>query len=240
MTRDRWFFSGMAIIAALAVFVGFAPTYYLKGLYGTPRLSTVRHLHGIVFTLWMILFLVQTTLISAHRPSWHRRLGIAGTGLAGAMLIVGTAVAIAAARHPQPVQVVAAGFPPPLVFLLIPLTDLVAFAVLAGSGLYNRRKPASHKRLMLLATIAILPAALGRMVFPGGVLDFLHLPVAPLTLTGLTALFVGACLIYDRLSHGRVHPATVWGGAFLLTAQVLRLFAAGTAVWLAIARWLTS
>ena len=64
---------------------------------------------------------------------------------------------------------------------------------------------------MLLATIAILPAALGRMVFPGGVLDFLHLPVGPLTLTGLTALFVGACLIYDRLAHGRVHSATRLG-----------------------------
>lgn len=239
MTRDRWFFGGMAVVTALAVFVGFAPTYYLKGLYGTPALSTVRHLHGITFTLWIVLFVAQTALISARRPSWHRRLGIAGTGLAGVMLIVGTAVAIAAARYP-PAEGVAAGLPPPLVFLLIPLSDLAAFAALAGAGLYNRRKPAVHKRLMLLATIAILPAALGRMVFPGGVLDFLHLPVSPLTLTGLTALLVGACLIYDRLAHGRVHFATLWGGAFLLTAQVLRLFVAGTAAWLAIARWLTS
>ena len=186
-----------------------------------------------------MLFVAQTALISARRPSWHRRLGLAGMGLAGVMLIVGTAVAIAAARHP-PARGVAAGLPPPLVFLLIPLTDLAAFAVLAGSGLYNRRKPASHKRLMLLATIAILPAALGRMVFPGGVLDVLHLPVGPLTLTGLTAVFVGACAIYDRLSHGRVHSATIWGGAFLLAAQVLRLFVAGTAAWPTIARWLTS
>lgn len=238
-TRDRWFFGGMAVVAALAVFGGFAPTYYLKGLYGAPALSTVRHLHGITFTLWIVLFLAQTALISARRTAWHRRLGIGGTALAGVMLIVGTAVAIAAAKHP-PAQGVAAGLPPPLVFLLIPLTDLVAFAVLAGCGLYHRRKPAMHKRLMLLATIAILPAALGRMVFPGGVLDFLHLPAGPLTLTGLTALFVGACLIYDRLAHGRVHVATIWGGAFLLAAQVLRLFVAGTAVWLTIARWLTS
>ena len=67
------------------------------------------------------------------------------------------------------------------------------FAVFIASGVYNRRKPDIHKRLMLLATIAILPAALGRLVFSGGVLDFLGLPVSPLTLTGLTALFVGAC-----------------------------------------------
>ena len=238
-TRDRWFFSGMALIAALTVFGGFAPTYYLKGLYGTPTLSTVRHLHGITFTLWMVLFLVQTALIAARRTAWHRRLGIAGTVLAGGMLVIGTAVAISAARHP-PAPGVAPGLPPPLVFLLIPLSDLAAFAMLAGSGVYYRRKPDIHKRLMLLATIAILPAALGRMVFPGGLLDFLGLPVGPLTLTGLTALFVGACLLYDRLAQGRVHAATLWGGSFLLGAQVLRLFVAGTATWLTVARWLTS
>jgi uncharacterized membrane protein YozB (DUF420 family) len=239
MTRDRWFFSGMAIIAALTVFGGFAPTYYLKGLYGTPTLSTVRHLHGITFTLWMVLLLVQTTLISAGRTAWHRRLGVAGIGLAAGMLIIGTAVAISAARHP-PAHGVAPGLPPPLVFLLIPLSDLAAFAILAGSGLYYRRKPDVHKRLMLLATIAILPAALGRMVFPGGVLDFLGLPVGPLTLTGLTALFVGGCLLYDCLAHGRVYAATLWGGSFLLVLQVLRLFVAGTAAWLTVAAWLTS
>jgi hypothetical protein len=127
-----------------------------------------------------------------------------------------------------------------LVFLLIPLSDLVAFSVLAGSALYYRRKPDTHKRLMLLATIAILPAALGRMVFPGGVLDFLGLPVAPLTLTGLTALFVGGCLLYDRLARGRVHAATLGGGLFLLGVHVLRPFVADTAAWLTIAGWLTA
>jgi hypothetical protein len=239
MTRDRWFFTGMAVIAALTVFGGFAPTYYLKGLYGTPTLSAVRHLHGLMFTLWMLLFLVQTALIAARRTAWHRRLGIAGSVLAGGMLVIGTAVAISAARHP-PAPGVAPGLPPPLVFLVIPLSDLVAFAGLAGSGLYYRRKPDVHKRLMLLATIAILPAALGRLVFPGGILDFLGLPVGPLTLTGLTTLFVGGCLLYDRLAHGRVYAATLWGGSFLLVLHVLRLFVAGTAAWLAVATWLTS
>ena len=102
--------------------------------------------------------------------------------------------------------------------------------------------PASHKRLMLLATIAMLPAALGRMVFPGGDLDFLHLRVGPLTLPTRVHRDhrPGACLIYASLRHGRQHLATVSGGAFLLVAQVLRLFVAGTAAWLTIARWLTS
>ncbi len=240
--RDRWFFNSMAVAAALVVFGGFAPTYYLKGLYATPILSPLRHLHGIVFTLWIVLFLAQTTLIAAGRTAVHRRLGMVGGLLAAAMLVVGAALAIAAAKYPseQSVASVAQGFPPPLVFLVIPLTDLAVFAVFIASGVYNRRKPDIHKRLMLLATIAILPAALGRLVFPGGVLGFLGLPVSPLTLTGLTALFVGACLIHDRMALGRVHPASLWGGAFLLASQLLRLFVGGTAAWLTFARWLTS
>jgi hypothetical protein len=234
---DRWFFGGMAVAAALVVFAGFAPSYYLKGLYGSPPLSPLRHLHGAVFTLWMVLFVVQTSLIAARRTSVHRRLGIAGVLLAATMVVVGTAVAIAAAKYPR---AVAPGLPPPLVFLVIPLSDLAGFLALVTLGVFKRRQPDVHKRLMLLATIAILPAALGRLVFPGGLLDVLGLPAGPLTLTGLTAMFVGACVVHDRLSRGRVHPASLWGGAFLLTMQVLRLFVGGTAAWLTFARWLTS
>jgi hypothetical protein len=234
---DRWFFSAMALAVALVVLAGFAPTYYLKGLYGTPTLSPLRHLHGVVFTLWIVLFVVQTALISARRTGLHRRLGIAGGLLAAAMLFVGTTLAVEATRHPLPG--VPSGLPPPLVFLVIPLSGLAEFTVLLAAGLYSRRKPDVHKRLMLLATVTLLPAALGRLVFPGGLLDVLGLPVGMLTLTAITALFVGACLIYDRGTRGRVHPASVWGGAFLLGSQLLALVVGGTAAWLTFARWLT-
>ena len=233
---DRWFFGGMAAAAALIVFAGFAPSYYLKGVYGTPPLSPLRHLHGAVFTLWMVLFAVQTSLIAARRTTVHRRLGMAGMVLAATMVVVGTAVAIAAAKSPR---AVAPGFPPPLVFLVIPLSDLAVFLGLVTVGVHQRRKPDFHKRLMLLATIAILPAALGRLVFPGGVLDFLGLPAGPLTLTGLTTIFVGACVVYDRVARGRVHSATLWAGGVLLAARLLRLVVGGTAAWLTFARWLT-
>jgi hypothetical protein len=238
-TPDRWFFTSMAVSAALVVFGGFAPTYYLKGLSGTPALSPLVHVHGIVFTTWIALFLTQTALISARRADLHRFIGMAGGVLAVAMLVVGTAVAIAAAKRPNALNE-ALGLPPPLVFLVIPLGDLAAFAVLVGGGLYNRRNREVHKRLMLLATIAILNAGFGRLVFPGGVLAFLRLPVSPLTLIGLTGLFVAACLFYDRMTRGRVHAAFLWGGVFILTCQIVRLFVAGTTAWLTFAHWLTS
>ena len=81
---------------------GLRPSYCLKGVYGTPPLSPLRHLHGAVFTLWMVLFAVQTSLIAARRTTVHRRLGMAGVVLAATMVVVGTAVAIAAAKSRAP------------------------------------------------------------------------------------------------------------------------------------------
>jgi hypothetical protein len=236
-TRDRWFFSSMGVAAALTVFWGFAPTYYLRTS-DTPSLSPVLHLHGVVFTAWMVLYVVQTALIATKRTAIHRRSGVAGAVLALAMIVLGTIVAIAAASRP-PAPNLPPGWPSPLEFLVIPLGDIVAFGLLVSVGLYNRRHRDIHKRLMLLATIAILNAGLGRLVFPGGVLAFVGLPANPVTLIGLTGLFVAACLIYDRATLGRIHPAFLWGGTFIIASDILRLVIGRTAAWLTFAEWLT-
>jgi hypothetical protein len=57
--RDRRFFLIMAIASALAVFLGFGRTYYLKGYFATPQLTPLVHLHGAVFTLWMVFSLCR-------------------------------------------------------------------------------------------------------------------------------------------------------------------------------------
>jgi hypothetical protein len=236
---DRRFFTGMAVAVAVSVFAGFAPTYYLKGLYGTPTLSPLVHLHGIVFTSWVLLFVIQTTLIAAKRTDLHRRLGIAGGLLAVAMLVLGTAVAVGAAKRGPPPNPVP-GFPPPLEFLATPLGGLALFATLVAAGLFYRRKRDTHKRLMVLATISILGAALDRLLFPGGALAFLGLPLRPVTFVGLTAVFVVACFLYDLLTRGRVHRAFLWGGPYVIAwLYVTRVFIGGTAAWLAFAGWLT-
>jgi hypothetical protein len=100
-SRDRWFFSGMAVAAALTVFVGFGRTYYLGRFFGAPPLSALVHLHGLVSTSWILLFLTQTSLIAAGRTDLHRRLGAAGGVLAMLVLVVGYLTAIEAARNPD-------------------------------------------------------------------------------------------------------------------------------------------
>ena len=173
--------------------------------------------------------------IAARRTDLHRRLGIGGGVLAVAMIAVGTAVAVAAAkRGPVP------GLPSPLEDLAIPLGGLVIFAVLVGIGFLQRRRRDSHKQLMVLATIVIAGAGLDRLLFPTGLLAFSGLPLNTLTAVGLTAVFVTACCLYDLVTRGRVHPAFLWGGLSVLAwAYVTRALVGGTAVWLAVAGWLT-
>jgi hypothetical protein len=226
--RDRWFFSGMAGAAALTVMAGFAPTYYLRGLSSAPPLSALLHLHGFLFTAWILIFLVQTLLIAGHRPRVHRRLGATAAVLVGLLPVVGFLAAIDAGRRGFDLP---PGAPPSLVFLAVPLADLVVFCILAGLGLYFRQRRDVHKRLMTVATISILTPAIGRLPLVSS--------EGPLVYFGLTNLFLVACLIFDRRSLGRIHPAFLWSSLLLVASQPLRLAIAGTDAWLAVARWLT-
>jgi hypothetical protein len=225
--RDRLFFSGMAIAATIVVFAGFAPTYYLKAAFGAPPLPPLLHAHGLIFTSWIALFVVQTRLIAARRTPLHRKAGVLGGLLAVAMLIVGSMAAIASARR----GFTPPGGPPPLTFLIIPLGDLLVFGVLVSAAIYFRRQSQTHKRLMLLATLALLTPAIARL--PG------IAAAGPPAFWGLTDLFIVACFVYDRVTTGRIHPAFKWGGLFVLAMQPLRLIVGGTGPWLAFAQWLT-
>src|SRR4029453_1308899 len=158
------------------------------------------HVHGALFTAWVLLFVVQTALVSTHRVAVHRRLGVAGAVLAAAMVVAGTSAAIQLARR--------GGAPPgvePLAFLVVPLFDMILFSGFVTAALLRRRNKEAHKRLMLLAYISIVVAAVARL--PG------ILPLGPLVFFALAFVFVIAAAAYDVATRRRLHPVYVWGGA---------------------------
>lgn len=223
----RRFYIGIALATAITVFAGFAPTYYLRAYYQTTPLGGLRHLHGVVFTGWVLLFLVQATLVSAGRVARHRRLGVAGAVLAALLVVVGTTTAIrAVAEGRSPPGV------PPLSFLAVPLFDMVMFTGLAATGLWHRRRADIHKRLMTLATISLLGAPIARLPFGA---PMVGLP----GVFALADLFIVACIVYDLATLRRVHPATLWGGLAIAISQPLRLAISGTGLWLGFASWIT-
>ena len=219
--NDRRLYILAAIFTPLIVLAGFARTYYLKPFFSTPDLpGRIVHLHGIIMTTWVVLFVVQVTLVAKRRTRVHQRLGIFGGVLAALVVIVGILTALyAAARGASP-------GPPALSFLIIPIGDMLIFSVLIGLALYFRRKLDVHKRLMLLAAINLLTPAIARIplgfIIAGG----------PLAFFGLTDLCLLACVAFDTIKHRRLHPVFLWGTIFLIAMQPLRLLLAGTSVWM--------
>ena len=237
--RDR-FFLGMAVTAAVSVLFGFARTYYLKTLFPTPSFPLLFHIHGALFTAWLLVLVLQVSLVAARKTALHRRVGWIGLSLMVAMVVTGTLVSIAAARGHGPVSAavrqgemtwVRVGMAP-MEVLLMNLATMLLFAVFAAAGLAFRGRPDAHKRFMMLATIGLLPAAIGRAAIT--LLGVFH----PALFFGSIAVFVLGMAIHDRRSAGHVHPATLWGGLILIASFPARMALAKTGLWLTAAAWL--
>ena len=222
---DNLFFTTMAVIILVTVAIGFARTYYLAGVFRAHLPAPIIHVHGAVFSCWVLFLVAQTSLVSAHRVDLHRRLGIAGFLVACLMVILGILAATnALGRNFAPPGL------DPLTFYVIPMGDMLIFATLIFFAFRARSNPAAHKRLIMLATISLLIAAVARWPFAWVFLK-------PLVAQMVTYIFILALVAYDLFSLGKIHRATLWASAFLIAVQLVRVPLGQTAVWHAFARW---
>jgi hypothetical protein len=226
---DDIFFSGMAVVSLIAVLVGFARTYFLAGVSRAPLPNLLIHVHGVVFTLWIILFASQTGLVATRRLALHRRIGLLGFGFAVLMVVLGVlAASDRLARHvgesanatPEDVRA----------FYAVAMGDMLMFATFISLGYRHRSNPAVHKRLMLFATFALLDAAFDRW----SVFDPYPLPLVNLICFGPLVLLTMA---YDWWSSGKVQRVTIWSTVFLLTVQEGRHLIGYSADWQRVAAW---
>jgi hypothetical protein len=229
------FYTAMVSALMLVVFAGFMPGYVSRLGAGEPIPAFV-HAHAAVFTAFLFVLLSQTLLIGAGRVDLHRRLGIAAAVLVLPMLALGYETAIFGARRGHPF---ADGAPPPdtafadgLSFLVVSLGDLVLFAAFFGAALVLRRRPETHKRLMILAALGGFAwPAITRISFVAGM---------PPRMFGLGALLLLALPLHDLVTRRRVHWATAIGVIVILGSFPLRRAIGGTSAWREIAVWLTS
>ncbi len=225
---ERRFYMAMTLALLATVLAGFSRSFYVRPLFPDhPSPSeAVFYWHGAVFTAWFLLLISQSVLISTGRVAVHRALGRAGGVLAGVMIVFGSYVAlVASAREGGFIEVPI----PPLNFLVIPLADMLIFGTLAGIAIAKRNVAQTHKRLMLIASISIIDAAVARLPF-----DFIEAG-GPLVFFGVQDLFLLAIVIWDFASRGRLHPATLWGSVLLVVSQPIRLWISSTEGWLAFA-----
>jgi hypothetical protein len=229
---DRRLFAAAAVAFPLIVLAGFARTYYLKGLFDSPPLaSLVVQVHGALMTAWVALFIIQVRFIATRRVRLHQRLGYGGIALAVLIIVVGFVTALRAARFG------AASTPPgasPLAFLIVPLFDLVMFAIFFGGAIYYRKKPAEHKRLMLLTAVNFLPPAVARIPIAG------LQALGPVWFFGFPTALLLFCLVLDTWRNRRLNTILLTGALLLVVSYVVRLALMGTPVWMQIAERLTS
>jgi uncharacterized membrane protein YozB (DUF420 family) len=225
--RSARFNALMGMAMAAIVVLGFSRTYYLKELFETPPLTLRLHLHGLALTLWLVLFVVQASLVERGRLSVHKTLGIAGAVLAAFIVAVTFAAAIEAARLDGDHGGITA-----VDRLYSSVLVISIFGLFVATAIVLRRRPEIHKRLMLLATITVIGPGVTRAVaflFGRGIRDP-HIPVE--------SVLVLLALIYDWRTRGRPHWILLGGGVLTVGLQLTRRLVGGSEVWAHVGSWL--
>ena len=236
---DR-FYIWMAAACALIAFGGFAPTFWLQLPAGTFVGPPLLHLHGVLFSLWPILLLSQAVLGARGRLDHHRAWGLAGIALAAAMIMMGLTVTV----YQLHAELAQGEGDAARAFAIVPVTAIGLFAGFFAAAIANLARPQAHKRLILLATVALLQAAMGRVFFvlisgAGPGLRPGLAPPLPVVFTVAPALLlellIVAGVVYDWRTRGRPHPAWLIGAAVITAVVLLRVPLSGTAAWLSFA-----
>lgn len=224
---ERRFYTGMATVMIVIVLIGFAPSFYLRGLVHysrpNPTISPLVMVHGVMFSAWMLIFLMQTRLVAVGRRDAHMKLGRWSMLFAASLIPLMIATTLG--------QVARANQPPgftPLGWTAVPAFGIPVYAAFLWAGWAKRRDPQAHKRYMLGAALLMMDPAIGRI------------PLLPpdfgVRLSDLLGWLPFLALVaWDLRSRGRIHGATfivtgLWG-----LVLILRGFAVSSPLWARIA-----
>ena len=213
----------MAGLMAALCLAGFARTYFLPVWRGSFAGNWIFHVHGAFLFGWIALFVIQVSLVRRGHVSVHRQLGVLALVLVPGVVLSTFAVGVAAMRRD-----LAAGVGPLAISSLLGvITSMAWFAGLVTLGLLRRRHPATHKRLLFLATVAMIwPAAFRlRHYFPS-----VPHPEIYFALVLPDALILLA-MARDWLVARRVHPVYWIGGSALIVEQSIEVMLFDGPAW---------
>ena len=228
------FYFYMALSCAAVAFLGFAPTFWLPLANHSFKAGPIIYVHGAVFFGWSLFFCFQTWLAASGRVMRHRAVGMIGVSFATAMTIFGTFAAIYAMKTAAAGGMKEEG----IAFAIVPLGGIAFFAIVFTLAVIHARNAEAHKRLMLLAGISILDAAVARWF-----IAFLAPPgppgPPPVALTIPPAfvayLLLVVAIVHDWRTRGRPHPVYIYGGLALVALRLLNLPISMSSGWQAFA-----
>jgi hypothetical protein len=212
---DRNFFLLLLVLTWLGVVSGFGLDV-IAHFKGTRPYALIVHVHAALFVGWLVLLTTQVLLIRNRRADIHRRLGMIAAWMIPLMVVVALATAWTVQRQ----VALLPGVHDPQ-FISINITDMLGFAGLAGVGLLLRRDSSAHKRLMLLSTLYLSTAGFARLWL---------LTIGHAGTDGFWGFFLAYNLggdvliamlgLYDLATRGRLHPAYVLGGGWVLANEL--------------------
>jgi len=232
MRRYISLYTFIGLLGLIAVFVGFAKTFLLPVANGTFQAPSIIYIHGAFTFGWVALFFVQAALIKAENWRLHMILGSLGI-----IIALGTAFTIPFAGAYQVEKDLANGLGDTAISTILgTVTAAIIYLCLVAAGLIKRRVPDVHKRLMLLATIAVLWPAWFR---------FRHyFPSVPNPEIWFAFVLADSLIliswIWDKRENGRVHPVLLCIGSLLIAEHAFEIAAFDSGPWRIVAKHIYS
>ena len=221
---DDIFFTTLSFFMLLIVLIGFAPSYFLRGAVFAPLPSVLVHLHGAVFSAWIILFPIQSCLVAAGNVRLHRKLGVLGAIIAGLMVILGVLAPFGTLRRGAQLP----SFFTPASFLIDNVIGILIFGAFIAFALWQRNNRKVHKRVILIANVMLLPPALSRIPFVQH-----HFVIIPVISLGI----IVALVLFDLFTWKRPLLVTIVAGLIFILANPLMSIADHTAAAQRLTLW---
>ncbi len=230
------FFTTMSVIMLAIVFMGFGSSYFLRGAAFSHLPSLLVHLHGAVFSSWIILFVVQSSLVTAGNVRLHRKLGIVGAVIAGLMVVLGVLTPFGTLRRGAQLPSIFT----PTSFLIGNVLGVLFFGAFVAVAVWKRNNRIVHKRLMLIANAMLMPPALSRMAFPVMAhprMSFPWMAHYPFLIGAIPLAMIVALFLFDLAIYRRPFAVTVIGGFLYWAADPVSDFIINTQISQHIALW---
>lgn len=223
---DNYFYFAMSLVSAAIVVAGFSQTVDDQLFHPAIAPPRILWVHGVVFSTWIVFFILQSALVRTRNLKWHRALGYAGAALAALMVPLGAVTAISMVNF----ETYRLHMPHRYAFLAVPFFDISVFGLCMALAIWWRKRPQFHRRLVFFATCSLLVAAFARM-------DHAFARHHNLSYVGVDLMLaLGVCR--DLLVDRRIHTVYRVGVPFYYIAQfaVIYLAAIGPDWWVRVGR----
>jgi hypothetical protein len=238
---DRWIYVFMAALFVVTALAGFIPDSLMKielvAAGKRPEFPPILHVHAVLMGAWLVLLLAQATLMATGNRSRHMALGMVSMVLAPAIVISGIVLVPTIYGQLWDAAAVAKGDELVAIQQALDVRGNIALRQFQGGLLFpifvilalraRRHDSSFHKRMIFLATVVPLPAAIARLTWLPTTM-----PADPISLDLWTLAWIAPMFLWDLYRQRRIHRAYLVWLALWVPVTIIVNALWGTEWWL--------